>query len=85
MRIDPHRSTRPIVLNRGIRGVRSKPCEQSTPMLSLAPFPSRGWKKYSRDVGNTVWVRTSSTNWAGAGGVTVEEGVEYARSMGFTK
>ena len=55
------------------------------PDTILALFPSQGWKKYSRDVGNKVQVRTSSANWAGADSSTVEEGVEYARKMWFTK
>lgn len=34
--------------------------------------------------GNKFRVRTSSANWAGADGVTVEEEIEYAKRMGFT-
>ena len=39
-------------------------------------FPGRRVKKFR--------VRTSSANWGGADGVTVEEEIEYARRMGFT-
>lgn len=35
--------------------------------------------------GGKLRVRTSSANWAGTDGVTVEEEIEYARRMGFTK
>lgn len=38
-------------------------------------FPDRRKSKFR--------TRTSSANWAGTDGVTVEEEVEYARRMGF--
>lgn len=40
-------------------------------------FPGRRGGKFR--------VRTSSANWAGTDGVTVEEEIEYAKRMGFTK